>query len=248
MPKPTISAVRWVATGATATPSTLKQDVGYAPDEQPPAQYENHHKVENYKWFQYVDSFETEPHTWAATNIFSGAVTLGAVALNSFEQVTWAQRRHLLRHQPYKLVNASAPDPEKWEVQDKSLASTFAFNVPILKNEYIKAIGATIGQSGGGSYTNEAVIEIRHYNAGVINLFARRIVTLTNTQELNVVLDDTSPSTISPLQNPIAVATRQNYKLTDSSVLDLTILTTPLTGLAAHVYFKNVYLDLGRTA
>lgn len=79
MAKPTILP-EWASNG-TATeiglgPSAPKKATGYVANEQPTHLVDNWILYHNYKWAEYLDGFEGEPHTWTVANTFTGVTTM----------------------------------------------------------------------------------------------------------------------------------------------------------------------------
>jgi hypothetical protein len=85
MAKPTLKP-RW-ATTVTADPTRYveppagKKDIGWDVGERPPAQYENWLRGTTGQWIDWLDTFESTPHTWTATQTFTPSTAVPGVIL-----------------------------------------------------------------------------------------------------------------------------------------------------------------------
>jgi len=85
MAKPTLKP-RWAST-VTADPTRYveppsgKKDIGWDVGERPPAQIENWLQGTTGQWIDWVDTFESTPHTWTATQTFTPSTAVPGVIL-----------------------------------------------------------------------------------------------------------------------------------------------------------------------
>jgi hypothetical protein len=89
MTKPLSSTLpRWAST-VTADPARVvnppsgKKDVGFDVAEKPPAQWLNWLLYNAYAWLLWLDSFESEPHTWTRTQTFGEGISCSNTLLNT---------------------------------------------------------------------------------------------------------------------------------------------------------------------
>lgn len=64
----------WSTTGPITEPTTPEKQAGWTPGQKPPAQWLNWWQNLVYLWAVWLDAFETEAHTWSATQTFDGSV------------------------------------------------------------------------------------------------------------------------------------------------------------------------------
>ena len=85
MAKPTLKP-RWAST-VTADPTRYveppagKKDIGWDVGERPPAQYENWLRGTTGQWIDWLDTFESTPHTWTATQTFTPSTAVPGIVL-----------------------------------------------------------------------------------------------------------------------------------------------------------------------
>ena len=85
MAKPTLKP-RWAST-VTADPTRYveppsgKKDIGWDVGERPPAQYENWLRGTTGQWIDWLDTFESTPHTWTAGQTFAPATAEPAITV-----------------------------------------------------------------------------------------------------------------------------------------------------------------------
>lgn len=85
MAKPTLKP-RWAST-VTADPARYfeppagKKDIGWDTGERPPAQYENWLRGTTSQWIDWLDTFESTPHTWTAGQTFAPATAEPAITV-----------------------------------------------------------------------------------------------------------------------------------------------------------------------
>jgi hypothetical protein len=85
MAKPTVKP-RWAST-VTADPTRYvdppsgKKDIGWDVGERPPAQYENWLRGTTGQWIDWLDTFESTPHTWTATQTFTPSTAVPGIVL-----------------------------------------------------------------------------------------------------------------------------------------------------------------------
>ncbi len=89
MSKPLSSTLpRWAST-VTADPARVvnppsgKKDVGFDVAEKPPAQWLNWLLYNAYSWLLWLDSYETEPHTWTRTQTFGEGISCSNTLINT---------------------------------------------------------------------------------------------------------------------------------------------------------------------
>ena len=79
---------RWAST-VTANPARYvdppsgKKDIGWDTGERPPAQWKNWLLYNTYNWLVWLDAFESEAHTWNATQTFGGGISVSNSTLNT---------------------------------------------------------------------------------------------------------------------------------------------------------------------
>lgn len=85
MAKPTVKP-RWAST-VTADPTRYfeppsgKKDIGWDVGERPPAQYENWLRGTTNDWIDWLDAYESTPHTWTATQTFTPSTAAPGIIL-----------------------------------------------------------------------------------------------------------------------------------------------------------------------
>ena len=79
---------RWAST-VTANPARYveppsgKKDIGWDVAEKPPAQWKNWLLYNTYNWLVWLDAFESEAHTWSATQTFGVGISVSNSTLNT---------------------------------------------------------------------------------------------------------------------------------------------------------------------
>lgn len=79
---------RWADTVAgdptkVSEPAAGKKDIGWAVAEKPPAQWKNWLLLQTYNWLVWLDAFESEAHTWSATQTFGVGISVSNSTLNT---------------------------------------------------------------------------------------------------------------------------------------------------------------------
>lgn len=85
MAKPTLKP-RWASTVTGdptryVEPPTVKKDIGWDVGERPPSQYENWLRGVTGDWIDWLDTFESTPHTWTATQTFTPSTAAPGIVL-----------------------------------------------------------------------------------------------------------------------------------------------------------------------
>lgn len=89
MIKPASSTLpRWASTvsadpARVVEPPSGKKDVGWDVAEKPPAQWKNWLSLQVYTWLLWLDSYETELHTWTRTQTFGEGISCSNTLLNT---------------------------------------------------------------------------------------------------------------------------------------------------------------------
>ena len=84
----TATLPRWAST-VTANPARYvdppsgKKDIGWDVAEKPPAQWKNWLLYNTYNWLVWLDAFESEAHTWSATQTFGVGISVSNSTLNT---------------------------------------------------------------------------------------------------------------------------------------------------------------------
>jgi len=87
--KPASSTLpRWASTvsadpARVVEPPSGKKDVGWDVAEKPPAQWKNWLSLQVYTWLLWLDSFESEPHTWSRTQTLTEGIAVSNTTLNT---------------------------------------------------------------------------------------------------------------------------------------------------------------------
>lgn len=211
--KPTVLP-RWIATGQTVAPSTLKEDSGYAPGEQPPSQYENYHKAKYYEWLAYLDDLEGNAHAWTAQNSFTNLDK--AHLTTDFKRLTWGHRVRYFKPgmesngSSVSVVPPTPPSqPGSWACPG---AGTYDLYVPLPmdENEYLKALLLTLSFSPAvtATFSLEAIASLElGAGSSTATVIGKHTITANIGSATAVVDGSSTPTPMPPVADPSTLTT-----------------------------------------